>query len=924
MGSTRLATTLDLEDFNQIVSTFFHKSAGIIGNEGGHISKYLGDGFIACFGFPEAREQAATEAVAASLEIKRLLGDDETLARHGIEIRIGIATGNVVIGEAIGSGHAAEISIVGAVPSLAARLQSAAKPSMILVSSSTRDAVADSVELRDVGALSLKGFEQDENVFEAVGLKSSPARLSVRFAAASDFFGRAAELDAAKQALSSALDRRGCALLVSGTAGIGKSRFLNELRQLADAHDVRWLEARATSLQARVPYALARQLASVEQALESGQRLLAGDDAQNDSFQERHDRMLLDTFHEQEAGKPLVLVFEDLHWADDASLGFVRLLAQAVRAQPWLILASSRTTDLVGEDDWTKMELGPLNSGECSSLIRGIVGEAYSERQVSEIVGRSGGVPLFASELSSWYIDTGPGAPSTELPGSVADVVLAKLESCEDTLPVLQAMSILGHDCSPLNVGTLMHVPPETIRGFMFTLSAAGILREDSHASGGFEFSHSVYSDIVHQTILSDHRRALHRRAAGLIEAGELGRPGASLLARHWRLCGEHNKAVDILIEAAKFQQGEGAFLDSRALLMDAQYTFSEIDRTARQADQELRLQTAHAGNLQVTLGYSAPETVAANKRAARLAEKLGAYRESFNQAVGRWMAASSAGQFPEAEQLSQRALSLAFSLGRPQYLAIGWMTRVTALGRTGRLREYRDAFAEGEKYFMDERFRSTPGAIAQTYGNAALFDLVRGEIGLSRNRAAIALKSGLASATEYDQAYSRYIVALYAIVFGADGLAKRLAESALEISRRGKFPQFEATSEIVFGRAIAGLGDPEAGVQHILSGLERMEDTASNVGKTIYFTWLGEAERFRGQPARARESLDRALAFNEHEKYFRPETQRLLALQILEAGGRDRARHLLDTAYASAAGMGAEWLCGRIRHSMGLLEARA
>ena len=924
--STKLSTRIDLEDYNEIIGAFFRSSERIIDHNSGLIFKFLGDGFAAHFGFPAAREHSALEAVAAALDIQRFVREDSLLSRHGVEVRIGIASGSVVIGDIRGAGAAAEISLVGTVPALAARLQSLAKPGQILMSQATRNAVVDTVDLDDLGRFDLKGFDERQSAFGVRGLRHNPDRLTGRFAAAFQYWGRGAEMNALQSALNPSGPGRENVVVVSGEAGIGKSRLVHEFRKHADAAGYHWIEASASPLHTRWPYALARQIDTFDTALTAARGPPVNEDVLTQTLAEQIHEALVHALLGEADGKQLVLVFEDLHWADTASILFLKHLAQRSTRQRWLLLLTSRDAGTAGrfaEHLLSSIALPPLPAHECCSLVRSIVGDELSSSLVDEIASRSGGVPLFAKELGSWYLGSGTSEQRSEVPATIHDVILARLGFVGDTLPVLQAMSILADGCTPRSAAMLAEIPEEAAGSAMRSLSRDRILQTGQSSPESFRFSHAIFADVVNQTLMREQRKSLHRRAATLIEAGVLDTRDLAGLARHWLECSEPEKAVDALIEAARLQQSVGAYLAAQAMLDYATQILKETSPSAERDARELRLETLRSSVLQITLGYSARETMQSNKRAAKLAERLGSSKEAFSQAVGRWMAASSAGHFVEAEALSQRVLSLSLLLGRPNYVALGWMARVTALGRLGHLREYTTAFSRGEPYFSDPLFRQLPGSIAQTYGNAALFDLIRGQVSLSRSRAATTLRSGLASATPYDQAFARYLVALYALVLGADRMAFRLARSALSVARQAKYPQFEATSEIVLGRAIAGLGSPDTGVSHIHSGLKAMEGTASNVGKSLYFTWLGEAERFRGRPGRAIEAFETALSFNENERYFRSETLRLLALEKLDVGDRPAAEQMLQEAWASANAIGADWLRAKVEHSVGVLQRR-
>jgi tetratricopeptide (TPR) repeat protein len=240
-------------------------------------------------------------------------------------------------------------------------------------------------------------------------------------------------------------------------------------------------------------------------------------------------------------------------------------------------------------------------------------------------------------------------------------------------------------------------------------------------------------------------------------------------------------------------------------------------------------------------------------------------------------------------------------------------MAQLTSRFRMGEIAGAEEAFRQGERFFLVPAFASRPGGIAQTYGNAALIAVLRGDAAAARARAAFALRNGRRMRSDYDICFAAYMAGMLCLMLGADRMAQRWSTRSLRLATRIGFPQFSAIARVVLGRAMAGQGEVERGLETIRSGIAAMDTTGSRVGLTLYLSWLAEAERFGDHAAAAAHALDQALSANPEERFYLPETLRLKAQILSAANDSDGADALLAEARSLAMEAGGQWFLRRL-----------
>ena len=224
-GSTALSTRLDPEDLREVISAYHRCCADLIVKTGGFIARYVGDGVLVYFGYPQALEHDAERAVRAGLSLVEAVPKLETAARVALQVRVGIATGLVVVGDLIGTGMVGEHEVVGETPNLAARLQARAEPGTVVISSSTRGLTGGLFDYRDLGAAALKGFAETVPAWQVLGASAAESRFEALRASTTPLVNRVEEIDLLLRRWERAKAGEGSVVLISGDPGIGKSRI---------------------------------------------------------------------------------------------------------------------------------------------------------------------------------------------------------------------------------------------------------------------------------------------------------------------------------------------------------------------------------------------------------------------------------------------------------------------------------------------------------------------------------------------------------------------------------------------------------------------------------------------------------------------------------------------------------------------------
>jgi class 3 adenylate cyclase/tetratricopeptide (TPR) repeat protein len=615
VGSTALAERLDPEDFTTVVGEAVRRMAVAVEAFGGAVSELAGDGLLALFGAPAAHEDDPERAVLAGL---RIVADIESYAPEvardweiaNFGVRVGIETGLAVLGP-LGGGEKVEYTAMGDSINTAARLQSASEAGMVLVGAQTQRLIAPAFAWGEARELRLKGKAEPVLAYPVQDREEVP---DVRPAAAAPtaLVGRDEELAAAAEAVDAALDGSGGVLVVSGDAGIGKSRLAAELRRRFDAAGGagRWLTGRCVSYGESLPYwpfrALLRdwlrrdadiegdvgeilrvrlgelvgeRAAEVEPLLGAVLGLAGGESDPSEELQRRiHDAVATVLGRLAREG-PVVVCLDDAHWADASSLALVERLLELCDEEPVLLVLCARPER---EGVWWRtrervlrelphrareLALEALGEAVDAALLESLVGAGtLPEGLERRLLARAEGNPFYLEELVRSMVDAGALVPANgglafdrdvpvEVPETVEKVILARVDRLDaEAREVLAAAAVLGRQFS-LDLLEAVVSDPSTIRPALRTLQRAELVREGARwPEPVFRFRHSLIQEAAYHSLLRRRRQDLHRRVAAGIEGlgAERAETLVGMLALHWEGAGDDERALGARRRAAE------------------------------------------------------------------------------------------------------------------------------------------------------------------------------------------------------------------------------------------------------------------------------------------------------------------------------------------------------------------------------------
>jgi len=463
VGSTALSARLDPEDMREIITAYQKAVAGTVTRFGGFVAKFMGDGVLAYFGYPQAHEDDAERAIRAGLELLTAVSGLKT--HVALKTRVGIATGLVVVGDLVGSGSSQEQAIVGDTPNLAARLQAIAEPNSVVIAEGTRRLVGSLFELEDLGPRKLNGISAQVRAWAAV----RPALVEGRFEAMhggglTDLVGREEELDLLLRRWSKAKSGSGQVVLLSGEAGIGKSRLTAALlKHLATEPHTRLRYfcspqhtdsalypiigqfARAAgfvhgdTLQAKldkIDALVAQTSTSMQDAALFSEMLSLLNDGRYAALeltpQQRREKTLEALNRQVEAlarSRPVLIIFEDAHWADPTSLEAFGRTVDRIATLPALLIETFRPefeAPWVGQQHVTSLALNRLGHRDVGSLIDRVVGNNLLPTNTrQDIIERTDGIPLFVEEMTKAVLEAGSEREARQTAAAVPSLALA-------------------------------------------------------------------------------------------------------------------------------------------------------------------------------------------------------------------------------------------------------------------------------------------------------------------------------------------------------------------------------------------------------------------------------------------------------------------------------------------------------------------
>jgi class 3 adenylate cyclase/predicted ATPase len=749
VGSTALSTRLDVEDLRELIGAYHQRCAEAIGRGGGFVARYLGDGVLAYFGYPQAHEDDAECAVRTGLALVEAVAKLDDGAGVGLRVRVGIATGLVVVGDLIADDPAHECEVVGETPNLAARLQGIAEPNRVVIAEGTRRLLGDLFEFEDLGTRELKGIPGPVRAWTVLRASSVESRFEALHASGlTALVGREEESELLLRRWSRAKIGEGQVVLLSGEAGIGKSRltaaFLERLatephtrlryfcspqhtdsalypilgqmqRAAGLAHDDK-PRARLDKLDAL----LAQTSTSIEDAALFAETLSVPNDGRYPALdltpEQRRQRTLEALISQLEAltrRNPVLMIFEDAHWTDPTSLEvFGRTVDRIATLRVLLIVTFRPEFDppWIGQPHVTALTINRLAQREVSAMIDRVVGNKPLPGSIrQDIMERSDGIPLFVEEMTKAVLEAeSEGAarrtvaavpsPALAIPASLQASLMARLDRLGAAKEVAQIGAAIGREFSHALLASVVRETGAELGSALDRLIQAGLLfRQGLPPHARYLFKHALVQDAAYGTLLREPRRALHARIAEALESqfAEIAESQPELLARHCTEAGLIEKAAGLWGKAGQRSLARSASVEATEQLTRALGQIATLPATPALRREQIKLQVMLITACMHVKGYAAPETKVAAEQAQLLIERAEALGEPpedplllFSVLFGFWIARFNALMRPR--ELAEQFLALAEKQSATIPLMIGHRVMGTSLLINGDISEGR------------------------------------------------------------------------------------------------------------------------------------------------------------------------------------------------------------------------------------------
>jgi class 3 adenylate cyclase/tetratricopeptide (TPR) repeat protein len=905
VGSTAIAAQLDPEEWRETVGGYHRAAAEAINRFGGHVAKYLGDGVMAFFGYPEAHDNDAERAARAGLAIIDAIAKlNEQPGRTQLSARVGIHSGAVVVG--VGAGKDADV--FGDAPNIAARVQEAAAPGTVVITEDTHRLVSGLFVVEARGAPALKGIERPIELHRIVQPSGARGRLEAVAAGRglTPFVGREDELRLLMSRWESVQDGEGQVTLIIGEAGIGKSRLVQRFHELIAGTPHTWIEAAAGPFFQNTPFypvaemlkqALAwrgdepaeQQLAQLESVLElAGLKpaeaipllaplldtpLLAKYPPSPLSSEQQRRRLLV-TLVDLALGtarvQPTAIAIEDLHWADPSTLELIQLLVEQ-GAQARLLLLYTARPEFHAQ--WplrahhAQITLNRLNARNVRTMVGQVAADkTLSAETIAAMVERTGGVPLFVEELTRAVLEGGDAQlTGREIPVTLHDSLLARLDRLGPAKEVIQVGAVIGGEFSYDMLHAVHPIAEEDLQRALRNLADAELLYVRGIApEATYLFKHALIRDAAYEALLKSRRKDLHRLVARTIDKQFTALRGShpEVLARHWTEAGETEPAIVQWSTAGKAAEARNAFWEALENYQQALALLNRLPESPERDIRELEIRQSIVSMLNVTRGFGAPETNDATERAAALAEKSGNLTRLVRSVSSKSITALFLGDLSTAGALADQALEFAIREGGPTILG-------NVHGLQSTTRYYLGDFAGAEKHFTAaleffdaSGFRDQHGGtVAGWFGFASLNAWYLGRFDVARERV-VQMMATVNESNPWEVAYAGMFDAVLRFRLREYEQAEAVAARALDVAEKHQIPVPAAMCRCVLGQVRAQLGRATEGIALIRKGIAGLLKGSRS---TIPYVTaeLAVAQEREGAITDALETVEQALQAN-------------------------------------------------------------
>jgi class 3 adenylate cyclase/predicted ATPase len=886
VGSTALSTGMDPEDLRDVMASFLSRCSAAIRRYDGFIAKYMGDGILAYFGYPRAHEDEAERSARAGLDILDAMADlnAAVLRPPGVKlaVRIGIATGPVIVGDQIGEGTAQQIEVVGETPNLAARLQALAQPNQIVVSAATRAMLGDHFDLDDLGAYELKGFAEPVPVWRVLSARDVESRFAAtRTGSTAPLVGRQEEMGLLLRAWDSSSHGRGQVVLIQGEAGVGKSRLVEGLRG-ATGTDRIWVAIRCSPFHTASAFhpiiehlrrvfrwqpedTAPQHLAKLEAGLGSFKTLplaesvrLFADLVTVPTPEDRYPRLSMTAQQQRDAtldaivawlielaeGAPVLMAWEDLHWADSTTLEALGMLIEQAPTARLLVVATYRpelTPPWPQRSHMTPITLNRLERPDVETMVGHLAGgRPLPGEVVDHIVAKADGVPLYVEELTKAILGSGVleargdayvlrGAlAQLHIPETLQDSLMARLDRAPRLREVAQLGSVLGREFAYDMISALAGIEEEMLQSGLGQLVVDELLYQRGRPPRSrYLFKHALIQDAAYQSLLKRTRQQYHQQVAKLLEDRfpEVASTQPELVAHHYTEGNCPAQAIAYWHRAGMAAARQSANVEAIDQFRRGLALVEALPDMRERAERELDLQMALGPALFATKTYNHPDVGRAYARAWELCRQLDDYSREFTALRGLMLHHLGHAEMEKSQHFAEEALRVAERLDDAARLVGAHMAVGVTLYCQGKLEPALAQFRRGFEMFHPHQQQlrdwpgSHPGVQCQFYSMLISWMLGYPDRSIEELRAAVRSAETLGHPSTLAQTLC---FAALIHIFRRDPLAVAdFAGRALKICKEQHIAQHLAFALCADGWALGVSGESEKGLAQIGQGVD-------------------------------------------------------------------------------------------------------
>jgi class 3 adenylate cyclase/predicted ATPase len=951
VDSTKLSSQLDSEEYRDVVRAYQSVCTEVITRFDGHIAQLLGDGLLVYFGYPQAHEDDAQRAVRTGLGMLTTMGALNSHLQQqaqGIQlaIRIGVHTGLVVVGDMGGQGRQEQLAL-GEVPNIASRIEGLAAPNTVAISEATSRLVQGYFDCEALGEQTLRGVAEPLHVYRVLQASGARGRLDVAHARGlTPLVGRESEVTLLLERWEQVKAGQGHVVLLTGDAGIGKSRLVQMLKDhVAQEPHTRW-ECRSLSyyqntalypltdllqrtLQWQQDESPGEKLGKLEQMLSQHRlpleetvplfapllSLLIPEDRYpllNLSPQRQRQKTLeaiIAILLQLAEHQPVLFILEDLHWTDPSTLELLNLVIDQIPTASMLVLLTCRPHF---QPSWShrsylsEVTVNRLSPSQIEHMTTHVTGGKPLPTQVLiQIAEKTDGVPLFVEEITKSLLESGQlkvvddhyeliGSLSTlAIPATLQDSLMARLDRLVTAKAVAQYAAVIGrqfpyallHAVSQLDEAMLQHELGRLVE-------AEIVYQRGMPPQATYVFKHALIQDTAYASLLKSTRQQYHQRIAQVLETQfpETTETQPELLAHHYTEAGITEKAVYYWYTAGQKASERSAHVEAISHLRTGLALLQTLPETPERTQQELLLHIALGASLIATKSYAAPEVGETYRRAQHLCQYLDDPHQLFPVLRGLYGYYNVRAEYQTAHTLGEQLLTLAEQVQDAAMLVVAHRALGVTLFRLGAVATAHTHLTQGMALHDPQQHRAAAflygddaGVVCHSYAGWTLWYLGYPAQGLARNDEAVTLAQQRAH--PFSLGFALGCTALFHQLRREVRWTQERAEATMSLAKEQGFPYWMAIGSLQRGWALVHQGQAKEGITQIEQGLIAYRATGGEITRPYYLALLAEAYGMMGQPEAGLTTLVEALTLAETtgERWYEPEMHRLQGAFLLQ-----------------------------------------